>query len=114
MVDFRVDDGFPNHPKTLGMTHEAMGVWMCMGCWCARYLTDGYIPDDAVRLITTKQRIILNLAARQLITRLGDGWQMVDWLDYQRSKAEVERERTATRDRVARWRAKRAGPEPDG
>ena len=108
MVDFRVDDGFPNHPKTLGMSHEAKGVWLDVGCWCARYLTDGYIPDDAIRLVLhAKPRIVEELAARNLLTRLGDGWQMVDWLQYQRSKEEVERDRTEARERMRDLRKRR-------
>jgi hypothetical protein len=47
VVDFRVSDGFPDHPKTLGLTLEAIGLWTLAGCWCARYLTDGYIPIEA-------------------------------------------------------------------
>ena len=112
MVDFRVDDGFPHHPKTLGMRPEVVGVWTLIGCWCARYLTDGYIPDDALRDITTKQLIITDLANRNLIARVADGWQMVDWMQYQRSKADVDNERERWRIRQQRARRKRDNPDP--
>ncbi len=105
MVDFRVDDGFPHHPKALGLSLEAVGAWTLIGCWCARYLSDGYIPDDALRTITTRTRVIQDLANRNLITKMGDGWQMVDWGQYQRTRAQVEAQRKRGRERVARWRA---------
>jgi hypothetical protein len=110
MVDFRVDDGFGTHPKTLGMTHEAVGVWMLMGCWCARYLTDGYIPDDAVRTITGRSRVVQDLAQRNLITRLADGWQFVDWTQYQRTREQVEKDRTEARERMRDLRNRRREP----
>jgi hypothetical protein len=109
VVDFRVDDGFPNHPKVLGLTHEAIGVWLLMGCWCARYLTDGYIPDDAVRTITNKRRVVQDLADHNLLTRLADGWQMVDWMQYQRTREQVETERVEARDRMRDLRKRRRG-----
>ena len=110
MVDFRVHDGFPEHPKTIGMTHEAKGVWLDMGCWCARYLTDGYIPNDAVNRITRKRAIINDLAVRNLIRPLADGWQLVDWTQYQRTREEVEADRTAARDRMREIRKRRRSP----
>jgi hypothetical protein len=108
VVDFRVDDGFPNHPKVVGMTYEAMGVWLTIGCWCARYLTDGYIPGDALRGV--KPRVLQDLANRNLIVPLADGWQMVDWTQYQRTKEQVEAERTEARDRMRELRKRRRQP----
>jgi hypothetical protein len=92
------------------MTHEAMGVWLVMGCWCARYLTDGYIPDEAIRAITNRRRIVQDLADRNLITRMPDGWQLVDWTQYQRTREQVEKERGEARDRMRDLRKRRRLP----
>ena len=48
-----------------------------------------------------------DLADRNLITRLADGWQMVDWTQYQRTREEVEKERTEARERMRDLRKKR-------
>jgi len=101
-----VHDTFGTHPKTLGMTLQAAGAWTLAAVWCARHLTDGYIPNDAMTQIVGRRTSILKeLADRNLITPAPGGWQYVDWLQYQRSKAEVLRERAANRERLARWRA---------
>ena len=112
MVDFRVDDGFPNHPKTVGLPHEAIGVWLLAGCWCARYLTDGYIPTEAMQQITRRRQPINDLVNRNLLQQIEGGYLFVDWLDYQRSRDQVAKERDAGRERLAKWRAKRQQPDP--
>ena len=110
MVDFRINDGLPWHPKTVGMSLPAIGLWTLAGCWCARYLTDGYIPGDVIRGFagrnTTHLQELLN---RNLIIPLADGYQFVDWLDYQRSKQEVETERKDARERMRNLRRRRRG-----
>jgi hypothetical protein len=107
MVDFRVHDTFGSHPKTLGMTLEAVGAWTLAAVWCSRHLTDGYIPNEAMALIVGKKRAVLKeLVDRNLIEPAPGGWQYVDWLQYQRSKAQVQAEREQTRKRLAEWRAR--------
>lgn len=48
MPDFRVDDGFGNHPKTVGLSLEAIGLWTLAGAWSMRYLTDGHVPAEVM------------------------------------------------------------------
>ena len=106
---FYVDDGFWSHPKTLGITMSAAGVWVLGGSWCARHLTDGYIPADALAMVCRRRltREPAELVERTLWTPVGDGWQYVDWTQWQKSKAEVEKKREASRSRVEAWRRKR-------
>lgn len=113
MVDFRVDDGFQWHPKTAGMSLAAIGLWTLAGTWCARYLTDGYIPGDILRGMAGRQRnTIQELIDRNLLLPLGDGYQFHDWLQYQRSKQEVTTELAAARERMRKLRARRRGDDP--
>ena len=107
MVDFRVDDGFGNHPKTLGLSLEAVGLWTLAGAWCMRYLTDGHIPTEAVRAITTRQQPSRDLVARNLWVPIDDGYQFVDWAQYQRTRGQVEAERERSRKRLADWRQRK-------
>jgi hypothetical protein len=105
-VDFRVNDGFSQHPKTIGITLDATGAWLHIGVWCARYLTDGYIPDEVVAgIVGRRTRVIKELADRNLLTPAPGGWQMVDWAQYQRTRAHVEADREKNRARLAKWRA---------
>lgn len=110
MVDFRVDDGFEWHPKTVGMSLHTVGLWMLAGCWCAKYLTDGYIPGEILRKQAGRHRAaIQELLDRNLLVELADGYQFVDWLQYQRSRADVEAERNDARERMRNLRRRRQG-----
>lgn len=110
MVDFRVSDGFGQHPKTLGITLQAAGLWVLAGAWSSRYLTDGYIPPEAMTTIAPRGKPAMQeLVDRNLLTPLGEGHVFVDWLQYQRSRDQVEAERARGRERLAKWRAQRGG-----
>lgn len=104
MVDFRVHDSFLDHPKTVGISLEAVGVWVLAGCWCAHYLTDGYITAEAMRRITRRRTLITELVERNLLREIEGGYLFVDWLQYQRSKAEIMNSAALNRTRQARYR----------
>ena len=89
MVWVRLDDTFPEHPKIIGLPAEAFRTHVCGICYCARNLTDGFVPGAAV-----------NGAASELVVvglwdRVESGYQIHDYLDFNPSKAKVlaERER---------------------
>lgn len=104
MVDFRVDDGFADHPKILDLPLDAIGAWTLAGVWCAKHLTDGYIPGSAMKRITRRPHVLQQLIDHGLLIPLADGYQFVDWLQYQRSKEQVLADQAANRRRQARWR----------
>lgn len=105
MVDFRVSDGFPQHPKCIGISLEAVGLWTLAGAWCSKYLTDGYIPSDVLAQFSRRPKVVQELADRNLLVVAPGGWQFVDWDQYQRTRAQVEAERERSRERLAKWRA---------
>jgi hypothetical protein len=108
MVDFRVDDGFGQHPKTVGLTLEAIGLWTLAGAWSMRYLTDGHVPAEVMRgMCGRRTKVITELVTRNLLIPTDDGWQYVDWAQYQRSRGQVEAEREKSRKRLADWRARK-------
>lgn len=114
MVDFRVHDGFPHHPKVVGLSLEAIGLWTLAGCWCARYLTDGYIPVEAMRDYTKRRTgPLAELVERHLLREIEGGYLFVDWLQYQRSRAEMEKSASHNRTRQARFRTKQRDVDPD-
>lgn len=50
---FNVDDGFAFHRKTVRAGNAAAGLWVRAGSWCAKELTDGFVPDHMVRTMGT-------------------------------------------------------------
>jgi hypothetical protein len=110
MVDFRVNDGLGNHPKIVGISLEAIGLWTLAGAWSMRYLTDGRIPGPIMASMCKRQRVVAELVDRNLLIPIDDDWQFVDWLQYQRSRAQIEADRERGRKRLADWRARNRGP----
>lgn len=50
---FNVDDGFAFHRKTVRAGNAAVGLWVRAGSWCAKELTDGFVPDHMIRTMGT-------------------------------------------------------------
>lgn len=110
---FKVDDGFHGHPKVMDLSLEAVGLWSLAGSWCAKYLTDGFVPERTIRRLGGGPDLASELYTAGL-WEIGDGgWQFKDWTDYQPSKVEVEAERQAARDRMKKVRAAKKGVPKD-
>jgi hypothetical protein len=113
---FKVDDGFHGHPKVMDLSLAAVGLWSLAGSWCAKYLTDGYVPSKTLPRLGGTPALAQDLHDAGLWEPAEGGWQFRDWADYQPSKAEVEAERLAARERMKKVRAAKKGvpKETDG
>lgn len=124
MTWFRVDDGFPEHPKLEELEREprlymaAITVWTIMGADCARRLTDGFV--SSARLEKVLHRLGKSAAdgAKALVacglwTAVDGGWMYHDWADYQPTKADVDASRKAKTERQRRWRGTRVDASTD-
>lgn len=112
MAWFKVDDGFPDHPKALAAGEDTWPLWMAGGCYCSRQLTDGFIPEGALsRLSTSRNRAALagRLVAAGLWERVDGGWLMHDFNRYNPTREDTLAKREANNKRIAGWRAKRSG-----
>lgn len=117
MTWFRVDDGFPEHPKLAELEHdprlwaEALAVWMAAGCYCNRNLTDGEITHGRLRRLTPlgvrAERVAVELVRIGLWEKIADGYRFHDWHDYQPTSDEVSQKRADAADRQRRSREKR-------
>lgn len=111
MAWFKVDDTLHSHPKARKAGLAAMGLWALGGAFSSQYATDGWVPDWYVTSILNGKRAANALVDAGLWTRAvieGEGgYQFHDWEHYQPSKAEIERERAASRERQRRWRENR-------
>lgn len=110
---FKVDDGFHGHPKVMDLSLEAVGLWSLAGSWCAKYLTDGFVPEKTIRRLGGGPDLAMELLSAGLWVAEDGGWQFKDWTDYQPSKVEVEAERQAARDRMKKVRAAKKGVSKD-
>ena len=107
----RIDDTFPEHPKVVGLSAVAFRLHVAAICYASRNLTDGFIPLGAVRTLPggTPNRA-KELADAGLWITDGPGWQLHDYLDYNRSRGDVEAERDTAKDRMKRVRNGKRSP----
>lgn len=112
MTWFKIDDGFYDHPKVLGLDMGSVGLWAMAGSYCARHLTDGVITDRQIRSIGGTRRQAEKLVAAGL-WRVDDAppsarrYAFNDWRDFQPTRDEVLSKRKEARERVAAARAKK-------
>ncbi|WP_343466372.1 hypothetical protein AAI421_14555 [Rhodococcus aetherivorans] len=112
MTWFKVDDGFYDHPKVLGLDMSAIGLWTMAGAYCARHLTDGVITDRQIRSIggTRKQAeklVTAGLWSADDAPPSARRYAFNDWRDFQPSRDEVTAKREEARERMAAARAKK-------
>lgn len=109
MVWFKVDDSFWSHPKTAGLSDSATALWVRAGTWSAQHLTDGRVPQSALRLFRGHRRAVDALVDARLWEEAEGGYQFVNWDEWQPSRDSVEEKRRLTRERVANHRRRTAG-----
>lgn len=109
MTWFKVDDQFAFNIKVLTAGNAAVGLWVRAGSWSAAQLSDGLVPAPIVAALGGSADDAAALVAAGLWDAVDGGWQFHDWAEYQPTKAQVLADRAATRERVAKHRAKRGG-----
>lgn len=78
----RFDDTFPMHRKVEGLSDAAFRLHVSAVFWCARNLTDGFVPEEDLDLVTARVRTPARFAAElvrrglwhraEAVTRNGD------------------------------------------
>lgn len=106
---FKVDDGFHGHPKVVTLSTSAVGLWLLAGTWSAQYLTDGKVPSGTVARLGGSVEAADELVAAGLWESAPGGYLFHEWAEYQPTKAVVEAERSAARERMAAVRARKKG-----
>ncbi|WP_049569138.1 hypothetical protein [Streptomyces sp. SBT349] len=111
---FVLDDGFDTHPKVRKVGNAAVGVFVRLGAYAARHLTEGKLDAAIVRDYGTPPTI-KKLVAVGLLHPFGhdcprceqpdgSGYTIHDFLDYNRSRKQVEAAREAGRKRQQKGR----------
>jgi hypothetical protein len=110
----RFDDAYSDHPKIAlaGIHAELLDIRAIL--YACRFETDGKIPRAVLPIVgrgipsTTKQAKKLVEVGRWIA--IDDGWEIVDFLEYNPSRASRDADRAAARDRMARSRGQRGSP----
>lgn len=105
MTWFKVDDSFYDHPKVEELSLAARGLWVTAGSYCARHLTDGFVPLSVVsRSGRGSANVASTLVQCGLWRRVEGGFQFHDWDQFQPSREAVQQERSRTKERQQAWR----------
>lgn len=99
MAWFKVDDKLWGHQKWISATPGARALWVTAGSWAADHLTDGFIPRHMLGIFGARLADSRKLVEIGLWVEVDGGWQFHDWLKFQPSRAKVEAEREAARQR---------------
>jgi hypothetical protein len=109
---FKVDDKFHGHRKRRAASLEALGLWVTLGSWSSDVLSDGFIAESVLAQFTNKRRLADELVRsglwRPAQKRGENGWQFVNWSQFQPTKAKVEKERKEARQRAKASRERSA------
>lgn len=96
----RLDDSFYDHPKFLGLGLEPIGLWACGLAYACRYLTDGFLPRAAVARFGGPKGIktASELVDSGLWSEVNGGYSIINYLEYNQSKSNVESTRKVKQD----------------
>lgn len=120
MSYLQLDDGILDHPKFVRALRRSAGavhLWLGLMIYCKKHLTDGLVPLDMLPLVhgpapRWRQAALDALLEERLVERSKDGGLLVhDYLDWNLSKAEIERK---SADRKAAAERRRKGLENTG
>ena len=102
MTWIKLDDGFPQNPKIVGLGDHSFRLYISALCYSGKYLTDGFIPQAIINQLGDATELLeMGLWEETL-----GGIQVINYTEYQTPKAEVEKKREANRERVTRYREK--------
>lgn len=110
----RLDDQAHSHPKVrraLAREPASIALWTIGLSWAANYETDGAVPAFVVEALPSevRERAIEALLDTRLWTRNGDGFEIHDYLDFNPSHAQLEKDRRANRRRQRAYRNRKRG-----
>jgi hypothetical protein len=92
------DDQFPNHPKVFALSDGAYRLHSSGICYCNQFLTDGIVPAERLPKLMPRYRpgYLQELTDRLMWIDIGEGhYEIHDYLDWNKSRAEVEKRRAA-------------------
>jgi len=107
----KLDDGFFNHRKIVGLSKDAKMLYLAGLCYSGASLTDGLIPKAALHILGAQTgtrstgRLATELVAAGLWIERGDDFEVHGYLEYNTRADVVRGKREAARERMQRNRS---------
>ena len=113
MTWVKIDDGMPQNTKVGRLSDAGFRAYVLSICYCGANTTDGVIERSLLMLIPTATlKIAKELVAKGLWEDRPDGWYVHDYLEWNRSKAQIEADRNAHRENGRKGLASRYSKPP--
>lgn len=115
----KLDDAFFDNDKIVAVGRDARDLYLAGLCYCARSLTDGFIPEDRICRLALEASITDIKEAIQRLTRVVRGakwplWETTqggyvvhDYREYNPCADDVKKQREENKRRQAAWYAGR-------
>jgi len=114
MAWVKLDDGFYDNPKILAVGLAAAGLYAAALSYAGRKLTDGFVPDVAVWMLTGGEEdgaeLPKFLVNHGLWTVVPGGYQIHDFLEYNPPASKVKSDRAAAKERMRAQRSENVRP----
>lgn len=91
-------------PKTVSLSLAANGVWALGQSYCADEMSDGFIPSTTAVLMLARgdKKLVKELVDAERWADVEGGYQVIDYLDHNPSRAEMDATREAKRQAGSR------------
>ena len=103
----RVDVNFFRHPQVSRLRVSEQMRYLAMILYAQEHETDGVVEDCCLRWCDTTPKQAEAMETAGLVERVSEGWRIRGFLNHQKSRDEMEREREAARERARIAREKR-------
>lgn len=114
MAWLKIDDGFVEHEKVMGLSDRAFRLHMTALCQCAKNLTDGLVDPSRLRIVAAIVGRPIPASVKELVEAGlwapdGDCYRINDYLEYNPPAVKVKKERENAKERMRSARAARSG-----
>lgn len=115
MPYLNLDDGFTEHIKVDVLSHGAFRLHTSGLCYCARELTDGFVPKNRVtRLMPDyKPSFLAELTETLMWIPNKRGYDIHDYLEWNKSREWWEAEKARKAKNKADWIARNRPPQQE-
>ena len=110
MPYLNLDDNFADHPKVDRLSDGAFRLHTAALCHCAKHRTDGFVDETKVPRLVPRYKpaylaeLLHNHDERPSWVPAPGGYQIHDYLKWNRSKTEIEERKETNAKRQAKWR----------
>lgn len=103
----KVDDAWWSHPKVMGLSLAARGLWTTALSWSCAHRRD-VVPETFVAMVGGSDDLAAELVAAGLWHSVIGGWQIHDWGEYQQQTVSEKRAEAGRKGGLSRGNASKA------